>query len=48
MGYLAASFIVIWVLVTIYLVYMGMRQRQLEQELETLKSIAAEANRQKR
>lgn len=42
MGYLAAAFIVVWALVTLYLVYMGRRQRQLEQDVETLRAVAAE------
>lgn len=45
MGYLAAAFIVLWVLVTAYLLYMGIRQRQLEREVDILRSIANEQNR---
>lgn len=36
MVYLAAAFIVVWVMVTIYVIYLSNRQRQLEQELEIL------------
>jgi CcmD family protein len=36
MFYLAAAFIVVWVMVTIYVIYLSNRQRQLEQELEIL------------
>ncbi|MEM7128112.1 MAG: CcmD family protein [Chloroflexota bacterium] len=43
MGFLAASFIVVWGLVTVYVIYMGFHQRRLEQELETLKSLAEES-----
>lgn len=33
MQYLAAAFIAVWLLVTLYVVYMALRQRKLEQEL---------------
>lgn len=36
MFYLAAAFIVVWVMVTIYVIYLSNRQRQLEQELDIL------------
>lgn len=36
MFYLAAAFIVVWGLVTGYLLFMSIRQRQQEQELNTI------------
>lgn len=42
MGYLAAAFILVWAIIAVYVVYMGMRQRQQEQELTTLREIASE------
>lgn len=36
MFYVALAFIIVWVLVTAYILYMANRQRQLEQELEIL------------
>ncbi len=36
MVYLAAAFIGLWLLVTLYIVYLGQRQGQLEQELRSL------------
>ncbi|MCC6453445.1 MAG: CcmD family protein [Caldilineaceae bacterium] len=39
MFYLAAAFIAVWVAVTGYLLYLGSRQRQLEQELEVLQEM---------
>jgi CcmD family protein len=36
MFYLAAAFIAVWVVVTGYVLYLGNRQRRLEQELEIL------------
>jgi CcmD family protein len=33
MGFLAAAFIAVWLLVTLYVVFMTLRQRKLEQEL---------------
>lgn len=33
MQYLAAAFIAVWLLVTVYVVFMALRQRKLEQEL---------------
>jgi CcmD family protein len=39
MFYLAAAFIVVWVAVTGYVLYMGNRQRQLEQEVEILQEM---------
>lgn len=42
MNFLVAAFIGIWILVTGYLVYMGQRQRQLEDEMHTLEELLAE------
>lgn len=36
MFYVALAFIIVWVLVTAYILYIGNRQKQLEQELEFL------------
>lgn len=36
MNYLAAAFIALWLLVTLYVVYISLRQRRLEQELNAL------------
>jgi CcmD family protein len=36
MVYLAAAFIGLWLLVTLYVMYLGQRQGQLEQELRSL------------
>ena len=36
MFYLAAAFIAVWVIVAAYVLYIGVRQRQLEQEVEDL------------
>lgn len=39
MFYLAAAFIGVWVLVTGYIIFVALRQRQLEQEMETLEEM---------
>jgi CcmD family protein len=39
MFFLAAAFIAVWVVVTAYVIYMASRQRQLEQELETIEEL---------
>ena len=39
MFYLAAAFIIVWVIVTLYILYIGNRQRQLEEEVESLQEI---------
>ena len=39
MFFLAAAFIAVWVMVTGYLLYLGNRQRQLEQEVEILQEL---------
>lgn len=45
MFYLAAAFITVWVLITAYVLYLSNRQRQLEQELETLQELMQEKKR---
>ncbi len=42
MGYLAAAFAALWVLVTVYLVLMSLRQRKLEVELMGLEEALRE------
>lgn len=42
MTYLAIAFIAVWIIVTAYLIYMGNRQRQLEQDLQTLEEMLAD------
>lgn len=42
MSYLAAAFIGVWLLVTLYVVFLGQRQRQLEQELQVLEELVTE------
>lgn len=39
MGFLAAAFISVWLLVAIYVVFMGLRQRRLTQEIRTLEEL---------
>ena len=39
MFYLAAAFVAVWVMVTGYVLYIGNRQRQLEQEMEVLQEL---------
>ncbi len=41
MVYLAAALIGVWLLVTIYVVFMSRRQRQLEEELRSLEEVLA-------
>jgi CcmD family protein len=45
MFYLAAAFIAVWVIVTGYMLYMGSRQRQLEQDLEVLQELLQAKNK---
>jgi CcmD family protein len=42
MVYLAAAFIAVWLIITLYVVYMGLRQRRLEQELESIEEMLRE------
>lgn len=46
MVYLAAAFIALWLLVTLYVLYLGQRQSQLEQELRALEETMSERVRQ--
>lgn len=39
MGFLAAAFIFVWLLVAGYVVFMGLRQRRLTQEIRTLEEM---------
>jgi CcmD family protein len=48
MTFLAAAFIGVWVLVTGYLVFISQRQRQLEQEMETLEELLSDRPTAKR
>lgn len=45
MVYLAAAFIVLWLAVTLFVAYMLIRQRRLEQEIDVLEELV-EARRQ--
>ncbi len=42
MNYLVAAFVIVWLLVTLYVLYMGLRQQQLEQEIRTLEEVIEE------
>lgn len=42
MVYLAAGFIAVWLIITLYVVYMGLRQRRLEQELQGIEEMLQE------
>jgi len=42
MGFLAAAFIAVWALVTVYVVFMTLRQRKLEQEMAGLEEALRE------
>jgi CcmD family protein len=46
MVYLAAAFIGLWLLVTLYVAYLGQRQGQLEQELRVLEELISERGSQ--
>jgi CcmD family protein len=39
MFYLAIAMIIVWVAITLYLLYMSQRQRQLDEELRTLEEL---------
>ena len=45
MFFLGMAFIAVWVLFGGYLVYMGQRQRQLEQEFQSLEEIIEERSK---
>ncbi len=40
MAYLAGAMIALWLMVTVYVVYISLRQRKLEQELLALEETA--------
>lgn len=42
MTFLVASFAVVWLLVTIYVVFITQRQRGLERDLQTIEELLAE------
>lgn len=42
MGFLAAAFIGIWALVLGYVIFLGQRQSQLEQELRSLEEVVGD------
>ena len=42
MGFLAAGFIAVWLLVTVYVVFMTLRQRKLEKEMASLEEALRE------
>lgn len=37
MFYLMMGFVAVWLLITLYLVYLGLRQRRLEAEMQALR-----------
>ncbi|CAN5503090.1 hypothetical protein BH10CHL1_BH10CHL1_20960 [soil metagenome] len=39
MGYLAGALIGVWLIVTLYIVFMSRRQRHLEEELHSLEEV---------
>lgn len=42
MGYLMAAFIIVWLLVTVYMLFVSLRQRKLEQEVQMLEELVQE------
>lgn len=46
MGYLAAAYIIVWGLVTGYVVFLGLRQRHLEEEIHILEETINEQSQQ--
>ncbi|MFN8487002.1 MAG: CcmD family protein [Caldilineaceae bacterium] len=42
MVYLAAALIGVWLIVTLYIIFMSRRQRQLEDELRTLEEMVSD------
>ncbi|MEZ4708952.1 MAG: CcmD family protein [Caldilineaceae bacterium] len=42
MGYLVAAFIIVWLLVTIYALFVSLRQRKLEQDVQMLEELVQE------
>ncbi|GIV69715.1 CcmD family protein [Caldilinea sp.] len=47
MFYLMMGFAAVWLLVTLYLVYLGVRQRQLDAEMRALREELETANRKR-
>jgi CcmD family protein len=45
MFYLMMGFVAVWLLVTLYLVYLGLRQRKLESEMQALREEMEAAER---
>jgi CcmD family protein len=45
MFFLMMGFVSVWLLVTLYLVYLGIRQRQLDAEMKTLREELEAASR---
>jgi CcmD family protein len=45
MTYLAVAFIGVWLVVTLYVLYLSQRQRQLEEEMQTLEELLVERGR---
>lgn len=45
MTYLVVAFVAVWLLITLYMVYVGQRQRSLEQDLQSLQEMLAERGR---
>jgi len=39
MGFMAAAFVSVWLLVALYIVFIGLRQRRLTQEIRTLEEL---------
>lgn len=42
MFYLAAGFIAVWLIITVYVIFVGLRQRKLEQELRSIEELVQE------
>lgn len=42
MTFLAAAFVAVWLLVMLYVAYMGVRQRRIEGEIKTLEEIVGD------
>jgi CcmD family protein len=45
MTYLVVAFAGVWLIVTLYVLYLSQRQRQLEEEMRTLEELLAERSR---
>ena len=42
MGFLFSAFVAVWLLVMVYVVFIGLRQRKLEDEIRTLEEVVDE------